>query len=562
MKKLILFLFILILASSVYAAENKMTLLAVKETPEGFVGGTAELILEIEDGKGRVFLETSPLTKVDTQVSTRFAKQIACDFLEVDCSNLDFIYTIKSDAPIVGGPSAGASMAILTVATLKDIPLNKDLAITGTINSGGVIGPVGGIDAKARAAEKIGLKKVLIPIGEQINSSNSTNLTIEVMAVGTLNEALFEFTGKKLKKERTGNVVIDPEYTKIMKSVSTELCQRSEGLLNSMENQTVENIRTIINESKQLLTKQDYYSAASKCFSANIQLNKIANQGLSEDLLSSKLKNLRKDAEAFDEEISERTLKTIPELQTYMIVKERVNEALEYYEKSVKELTDSEIEGAINDYSYAEERLNSAKSWSNFFNKTGKELDLTEEVLKKACSTKILEANERIQYVSLVYGLEISSIQERLEKAKQQQGTKEYALCLNTASLSKAEVDSIISSAGATDDDILREIIQVKLDIAKENILEEQERGNFPIAGYSYFEYSQNLINNSVHSALLFSQYAQELSSFDLYFQETSKIDVKTDKREFGDYELIILYAIGIITGVIITYMVLARQLR
>ena len=55
---------------------NHLTLLAVQETPNGtYVGSTADLYLELRDGTGRVFLDTSPLTKVDTQISTRYAKE-------------------------------------------------------------------------------------------------------------------------------------------------------------------------------------------------------------------------------------------------------------------------------------------------------------------------------------------------------------------------------------------------------------------------------------------------------------------------------------------------------
>src|SRR3989338_1456622 len=156
MKKL-LFLFVLLnllLLPTVLAKQGHMKLLAVKETEQGYEGGIADLYLEIKPGSGIVFLETFPLTRTDTQMSTRFAKAIACDIIEKDCDDIDFFYTITAYSAIIAGPSAGSSIAVLTVAMLDDLKLNEDYAITGTINSGGLIGPVGGLKAKVEAAKK------------------------------------------------------------------------------------------------------------------------------------------------------------------------------------------------------------------------------------------------------------------------------------------------------------------------------------------------------------------------------------------------------------------------
>ena len=211
MKKLLFIaVFLMLSIPIVNADKGHMKLLAVSDTPDGQVGGVADLFLETKPGSGRVFLETFPLTRVDTQISTRFAKEISCDFAEVDCSKFDFFYTITADSSIIAGPSAGAAIAVLTFSMLKGIDFNEKVAITGTINSGGLIGPVGGLKAKIRAAEKAGLKKVLIPIGESLNGINETdefnetfdledlrkNTSVDIIEVPTLDEAVFQFTGK------------------------------------------------------------------------------------------------------------------------------------------------------------------------------------------------------------------------------------------------------------------------------------------------------------------------------------------------------------------------------
>jgi len=161
---------------TVMAKQGHMTLLAVKETTKGYKGSTADLYLEIVPGKGRVFIETFPLSKLDTQITTRFAKEIACNYLDKDCEGYDFFYTIKADSAIIGGPSAGSATAILTALVLENEEIKETITMTGTINSGGLVGPVSGLKAKIEAAEEKNLTKVLIPLGERKETDETTRI--------------------------------------------------------------------------------------------------------------------------------------------------------------------------------------------------------------------------------------------------------------------------------------------------------------------------------------------------------------------------------------------------
>ncbi|PIN87981.1 hypothetical protein COV12_00880, partial [Candidatus Woesearchaeota archaeon CG10_big_fil_rev_8_21_14_0_10_32_24] len=117
-KMMFIVVVLLVLSSFTIIAQGDdafhLKLLAVQEEGEHFIGSDADLFLELKEGHGRVFLETKPATKIDTQISTRYAKEIACNHFKLNCNQYDFIYTIKSNSNIIGGPSAGAAIAALT----------------------------------------------------------------------------------------------------------------------------------------------------------------------------------------------------------------------------------------------------------------------------------------------------------------------------------------------------------------------------------------------------------------------------------------------------------------
>jgi len=125
------------------------------------------LKVEALPGKGRVLVNVNNLLFwVDTQQSIQNAKEVAEKFTGLNLSNYDLVYDIQTNATVVEGPSAGAAIAIATIAALEGKQLPKDVMITGTIETDGSIGPVGGIIPKAKAAKDIGAKLFLVPQGQ------------------------------------------------------------------------------------------------------------------------------------------------------------------------------------------------------------------------------------------------------------------------------------------------------------------------------------------------------------------------------------------------------------
>lgn len=145
--------------------EAKILLAAVDNRGNGLV---TPLSVEAKPGSGKILINIDKLNYwTDTQQSIQTARDVAEKIAGSDIKKIDLIYSIKTDnATLVGGPSAGAALAIATVAALKNKTLPQDIMITGTIGEDGSIGKVGGIIEKAAAAKAIGAKLFLVPKGE------------------------------------------------------------------------------------------------------------------------------------------------------------------------------------------------------------------------------------------------------------------------------------------------------------------------------------------------------------------------------------------------------------
>lgn len=540
---------------SVSAETYHTTLLTVNQ--DTYEGGTADLYLEIKPGSGRIFIDTFPISKLDTQFSTRFANDIACDFLDVNCEQYDFFYTIKADSSVVGGPSAGAAIAMLTIGALDHQPIAQDVAMTGTINSGSLIGPVAGILGKASAAEHLGLSKVLIPglaslgleearmnnltLNDSINYSseydklileNLSSETFEVIQVYSLYDALPYFINKKYPKPE-GDFEVDAGYSSIMKEVSDMLCAHRNELLELLDkNETILNITQKQDiKIKSALDKNDYYSAASHCFSQGITFQKInlainGVDGLEDDL--------REEIFVFEEFLNSKELNTISDIETMAIVKERLIEAKDVLE---------EQNLSVNDLAYAMERFYSAKAWSEFFRMDSKKYVVDELHLQSACYNKLGETEEKVVYVESFLPEVITNVaRDELRLARIDSNNGDYSLCLFKAAKAAAEAN-ILSGAVTVTQERLDDLIQLKLS-AVESTLNKQD--NFPIMGYSYYEYSKSL-DDLPYSALTFAEYALELSNLHIYFPEKRK----TNPFRNIPVDYVIIFAIGFFGGIL-----------
>ena len=128
-------------------------------------GSIMNISVEIIPGRGRVLVQTKPLMGVVFQGAANTAVAVARNRTGMNLSGSDVIFSIDSGERIseVDGPSAGALMALLAISAIEKQPIDDSLTLTGTIDSNGHIGSVGGVVAKATAAKENGKTLFLIP---------------------------------------------------------------------------------------------------------------------------------------------------------------------------------------------------------------------------------------------------------------------------------------------------------------------------------------------------------------------------------------------------------------
>lgn len=101
------------------------------------------------------------------------------------------------------GPSAGVGMITAMVSVLTNIPVRKDIAMTGEITLRGRVLPIGGLKEKLLAALRGGVKTVLIPSENEKDLADipdNVKSALEIIPVATVDEVIKNALTRKPKK--------------------------------------------------------------------------------------------------------------------------------------------------------------------------------------------------------------------------------------------------------------------------------------------------------------------------------------------------------------------------
>jgi ATP-dependent Lon protease len=146
------------------------------ENPIGVVNGLAYTqaggdMLKVEvavmPGSGKIELTGSlgDVMKESAKIAHSYVRTVTDKFgIETDFyKDKDIHIHFPEGAVPKDGPSAGVTMVTAIVSALGNIPVKRDVAMTGEITLRGKVLPIGGLKEKTLAAYRAGISTVLIP---------------------------------------------------------------------------------------------------------------------------------------------------------------------------------------------------------------------------------------------------------------------------------------------------------------------------------------------------------------------------------------------------------------
>ena len=543
---------------------------AVAKTENGLVGTATTITITVQNGtgcSGKVFVETVPLTEIDMQGSARLAVSVAGSLTGVDISNYDFFFVIKTSAPIIGGPSAGAIMTVATIAALEGWDLDNKTMMTGMINPDGSIGPVGGIKEKIDAAYSVGARRFLIPKGQMIVYTTVTKTVkqggwiriiterkkinvseyarkeygIEVVEVEDINDALYYFTGHRFEEPEVNKNITTENYTTSMKPLAEYLLSRAREsyesasrLFNETKNyipnffpfnyrkeieESLEDSKDALIESEKSYNMSLFYSSTSKSFQSliNSRFVRYACEYFSSDnkekYVESILKYARGLLNASEKVASNAIISGMVSLQCVGAAQKRLFEAENYIEEAEDNCREGNFLSALYRLAFSIERCNSVGWWLNISSKFEENVNLNETQLEELANKYLDLARNSVIYSQIILQEmgETSSLlndaAQLLSEAESEVGSyPASSLFTSLEALTKANL--AIEIVGGNE----QERLERTKDKAAIEIGESRNYGIEPVLAVSYYEFAETLENESIIDSIVYYRYAQMIA--------------------------------------------------
>jgi uncharacterized protein len=548
---------------------------AVAQTSAGYRGVISTITITIQsNGSGRVFVDTLPLTQIDMQGSARLAVTVASALIrgdttcDVDPNAYDYFFVVRTEAPIIGGPSAGAIMTIAVTALLENWEMSNDTVMTGMINPDGSIGPVGGIVHKVDAAASVGAKRFLILKGQNtytetisetstsesgwtqiINRQITRNVSdyaaqhygIEIVEIEDVNDALWYFTGYTFPELISNDSISTEDYIDSMKPLAKTLLHEARELyqnasiqfnITSIPNQYPfyfrNHITDYLNAAKQNLLESDswfnqelYYTSTSNSFQSLIDSQYVVyaceyfRAESDDEYVVTVLEYVKSVHEEKSKIAKNASIEGAITLQCVGAAQKRASNAATYVFDAEIDYQNKEYLTALSSLAYALKRSESIEWWLNIstsFNDPG---SYNYSDIETLAQEYIEDAQQAVTYSGVILqemgrtSNYLSQSETLLETARDDLTAEYVAAALFEALESLAKANLALELVDGMSND--------KLERARESasgsISESRNQGIEPVLAVSYFEFGQSLVNDSSpETAMVYYKFADLIS--------------------------------------------------
>jgi len=168
-------------------------------------------ILKIEavnmPGKGRMQItgKLGDVMQESVKAAKSYVRSKSLDFgiIPPIFEKKDFHIHVPEGATPKDGPSAGIAMVTSIVSSITNVPVRRDLAMTGEVTLTGQVLPIGGLKEKLLSAHRAGIKEVLIPKDNEKDLADipkKVKEDIKITPVGVVDDVLKIALTKELKR--------------------------------------------------------------------------------------------------------------------------------------------------------------------------------------------------------------------------------------------------------------------------------------------------------------------------------------------------------------------------
>lgn len=552
-----------ILRDSQIIFENSIPLLAVNEVNERITSAsTIPLNLRITQGSGNVYVNLNSYSEIDTQISIINSQQTICTLLELPCHSFDFYFTFNDASLVLRGPSASTSVAVLTYATINGITLDDSFALTGTLNSNGIVGLVGGVEQKIREANRNRVDRVYIPYAS-INSTLLQELNDELrISVKTNLDILTILEHEFPNQDFSLNLQpFDTSlYTQTMRNIGEELCiltQQYIEIVNTIEGSNessqVQGSLNQFNFSNIARENGEYYSQGSFCYSANLGLKTFINlntiseiEEVLEEIEQMNSKIAQKESR-FNPQTFPRTLNNQHDIFVYLLISNRIFEAREFLTVANEQIEnlqnesftqnlsqrelDSSFDLAIQQLSFAQERFTTIEQWESVFG-AGNSANTAQLPFTRAQEICRLYISQTQVLNQLLLRFQITAFSPQIEEIEELYATHPY-LCVFNGMQLKGRMNTILTGSNAQGDELESLISQLQ-NIAM-NRMQFNSRGELPLIPYISYEYSRTLQEvGNLQSALQYVQLALSYSELNIILDSQEQTNSNFFDQLFG----------------------------